>query len=142
MSNGVYSPKVNPALKDDWKNAWVKFGPDEYHGRAAWPWVLFALVSGTRDQVLDGIDPAGNLANGVAPEDVALFRIILEKAKASLAKLGPLATSEVYKFAPALSGESVWQAEPMGISTPIQLWSAAPAHLLIDEALERIGRSR
>ena len=142
VSNGVYSPKVNPALKDDWKNAWVKFGPDEYHGRAAWPWVLFALVSGTRDQVLNGIDPAGNLANGVAPEDVALFRKILEKAKASLAKLGPLATSEVYKFAPALSGESVWQAEPMGISTPIQLWSAAPAHLLIDEALERIGRSR
>ena len=142
VSNGVYSPKINPALKDDWKNAWVKFGPDEYHGRAAWPWVLFALVSGTRDQVLNGIDPAGNLANGVAPEDVALFRKILEKAKASLAKLGPLATSEVYKFAPALSGESVWQAEPMGISTPIQLWSAAPAHLLIDEALERIGRSR
>ena len=142
VSNGVYSPKVNPALKDDWKNAWVKFGPDEYHGRAAWPWVLFALVSGTRDQVLNGIDPAGNLANGVAPEDVALFRKILEMAKASLAKLGPLATSEVYKFAPALSGESVWQAEPMGISTPIQLWSAAPAHLLIDEALERIGRSR
>ena len=142
VSNGVYSPKINPALKDDWKNAWVKFGPDEYHGRAAWPWVLFALVSGTRDQVLNGIDPAGNLANGVASEDVELFRKILEKAKSSLAKLGPLATSEVYKFAPAPPGEGVWQAEPMGISTPIQLWSAAPAHLLIDEALERIGRSR
>ena len=142
VSNGVYSPKINPALKDDWKNAWVKFGPDEYHGRAAWPWVLFALVSGTRDQVLNGIDPAGNLANGVASEDVELFRKILEKAKSSLAKLGPLATSEVYKSAPAPPGEGVWQAEPMGISTPIQLWSAAPAHLLIDEALERIGRSR
>ena len=142
VSNGAYSPKDNPALKDDWKNAWVKFGPDEYHGRAAWPWVLFALVSGTRDQVLNGIDPAGNLANGVASEDVELFRKILEKAKSSLAKLGPLATSEVYKSAPAPPGEGVWQAEPMGISTPIQLWSAAPAHLLIDEALERIGRSR
>ena len=104
--------------------------------------MLFALVSGTRDQVLNGIDPAGNLANGVASEDVELFRKILEKAKSSLAKLGPLATSEVYKFAPAPPGEGVWQAEPMGISTPIQLWSAAPAHLLIDEALERIGRSR
>ena len=138
VSNGVYAPKEIPALKDGWKNAWVKFGPDEYHGRAAWPWVLFALISGTRDQVLNGIDPAGNLANGVAPEDVALFREILEKAKASLAKLGPLATSEVYKFSPAPAGMGGWQAEPMGISTPIQLWSAAPAHLLIDEALARL----
>jgi hypothetical protein len=139
VSNGVFSPKDNPALKDNWKNAWVKFGPDEYHGRAAWPWVLFALVGGTRDQVLKGIDPEGKLASGVAPEDIALFGHILRKAQASLAKLGPLATSEVYKFAPAPAGKGIWQADPMGISTPIQLWSAAPASLLIDEALERIG---
>ena len=139
VSNGVYSPRDNPALKDDWKNAWVKFGPDEYHGRAAWPWVLFALIGGTRDQVLKGIDPEGKLARGVAPEDVARFGHVLRKAQASLAKLGPLATSEVYKFAPAPAGKGNWQAEPMGISTPIQLWSAAPASLLIDEALERIG---
>lgn len=139
VSNGAYAPKDVPALKDDWKNAWVKFGPDEYHGRAAWPWVLFALVAGTRDQVLKGIDPEGHSGNGLAAEDVALFRNVLEKAKATLAKLGPLATSEVYKFAPAPAGQGVWQAEPMGISTPIQLWSAAPARLLIDEALVRIG---
>ncbi len=139
VSNGVCSPRDNPALKDGWKNAWVKFGPDEYHGRAAWPWELFALISGTRDQAMRGIDGRGNLGPGVAPEDVARFRTILEKAGASLAKLGPLATSEVYQFAPARAGEGVWQAEPMGISTPIQLWSAAPARLLIDEALARIG---
>ena len=139
VSNGVYSPKDVPALKDDWKNAWIKFGPDEYHGRAAWPWVLFALVAGTHAQALAGIDSQGHLAAGVAPEDVALFRKILEKTKAALAKLGPLATSEVYKFAPAPTGQGLWQAEPMGISTPIQLWSAAPAGLLIDEALARIG---
>ncbi len=139
VSNGIYAPKEIPALKDNWKNAWVKFGPDEYHGRAAWPWVLFALVCGTRDQVLKGIDPEGQLASGVAPEDVAMFGHVLRKAKASLAKLGPLATSEVYKFAPAQAGKGIWQAEPMGISTPIQLWSAAPANLLVDESLERIG---
>ena len=139
VSNGVCSPRDNPALKDGWKNAWVKFGPDEYHGRAAWPWVLFALVAGTHAQAMRGIDPAGKLADGVAPEDVALFRRILEKARASLSKLGPLATSEVYKFAPAPAGQGNWRAEPMGISTPIQLWSAAPASLLIDEALGRLG---
>ena len=139
ITNAVYSPKDNPALKDPCKNVWAKFGPDEYHGRAAWPWVLFALVAGTHAQALAGIDSQGHLAAGVAPEDVALFRKILEKTKAALAKLGPLATSEVYKFAPAPTGQGLWQAEPMGISTPIQLWSAAPAGLLIDEALARIG---
>lgn len=139
VSNGVYAPKEIPALKDDWKNAWVKFGPDEYHGRAAWPWVLFALVAGTHGQVLKGIDPKGVPGPGVGTKDVAQFRTILEKSQAALAKLGPLATSEVYKFAPEQAGTGNWRAEPMGISTPIQLWSAAPIRLLVDEALERIG---
>ena len=138
VTNAVYAPRDNPALKDNWKNTWVKFGPDEYHGRGAWPWVLFALIGGTRDQVMRGIDGEGNLGNGIAAEDVGLFRKILEKSKSSLEKLGPLATSEVYKFSPAKTADANWQAEPMGISTPIQLWSAAPAGLLIDEALARI----
>ena len=142
VTSAVYSPRDNPALKDGGKNVWVKFGPDEYHGRAAWPWVLFAWIAGTHRQAMQGIDDAGRLADGVAPEDVALFRYILAKAKSSIAKLGPLATSEVYKYAPADASQGVWQAEPMGISTPIQLWSAAPANLLIDEALERIARVR
>ena len=141
ISNGVNAPRDVPALKDNWKNAWVKFGPDEYHGRAAWPWVLFALISGTHAQVLKGIGLKGTAVSGVSPEDIALFRDILVKARAALVKLGPLATSEVYKFAPAMDGNGLWQAEPMGISTPIQLWSAAPARLLIDEALERIGQA-
>ncbi len=139
VTNAVYAPRDNPALKDNWKNTWVKFGPDEYHGRSAWPWVLFALIGGTCDQVMQGIDGAGNLANGIDAEDVGRFRMILEKSKSSLKKLGPLATSEVYKFSPAKTAEGIWQAEPMGISTPIQLWSAAPANLLIDEALARIA---
>ena len=37
-TNAVYYPRDVPALKDPSK----KFGPDEYHGRGAWPWVLFA----------------------------------------------------------------------------------------------------
>ena len=139
ITNAVYSPKDTPALKDPWKNTWVKFGPDEYHGRGAWPWVMFAWVAGTHRQVMQGIDPEGHLQNGVAREDVELFRKILEKSKSSVAKLGPLATSEVFKYSPANAGGGIWQAEPMGISTPIQLWSAAPASLLVDEALGRIG---
>ena len=142
VTHAAYSPRDNPALKDDGKNAWVKFGPDEYHGRSAWPWVLFALVGGTYDQAMKGIDREGNLGSGVSPDDVGLFRNILKKSKSSIATLGPLATSEVYKYIPAKTGKGVWQAEPMGISTPIQLWSAAPANLLIDEALERIGLAR
>ena len=138
ITHALYSPRDNPALKDTWKNAWIKFGPDEYHGRSAWPWVLFALISGTRDQVLRGIDENGIPGSGVLPEDITLFERILEKMKSSLARLGPLATSEVFKYSPAREEGRVWQAEPMGISTPIQLWSAAPAHLLLDQALERI----
>ena len=140
VSNGIFSSRDILALKDEGKNAWFKFGPDEYHGRAAWPWVLFALVAGTRDQIWKEMDPEGTPGPGLTGEDLALFRSILEKARASLAKLGPLATSEVYKFAPAKTGGGIWQADPMGISTPIQLWSAAPAHLLIDEALGRLDR--
>ena len=142
ITHALYSPRDTPALKDTWKNTWVKFGPDEYHGRSAWPWVLFALISGTRDQVLRGIDENGTPGNNVLPEDIALFEHILEKMKSSLAKLGPLATSEVFKYAPSPSEKDVWQAEPMGISTPIQLWSAAPAHLLLEEAQERIRLAR
>lgn len=137
VTNAVYSPRDNNELKDHSKNAWVKFGPDEYHGRGCWPWVLFALVSGTYDQVMSRMDEEGNLVNGVTLDDVALFRKILKKAKSSIAKLGPLATSEVFKYSPADTEEGIWQAVPMGISTPIQLWSAAPANMLIDEALER-----
>ena len=139
VTNAVYSPRDNGALNDHSKNVWAKFGPDEYHGRAAWPWTLFALVSGTHHQVMSGVDEKGNLGEGVVSDDIGLFRTILEKSKSSMEKLGPLATSEVYKFSPANTGEGVWRAESMGISTPIQLWSAAPANLLIDEALERIG---
>ena len=142
ITHALYSPRDTPALKDNWKNTWIKFGPDEYHGRSAWPWVLFALISGTRDQVLRGIDEQGNSTNEILPDDIDLFGKILETMKASVAKLGPLATSEVFKYAPSSSGTGVWQAEPMGISTPIQLWSAAPAHLLLDEALERIRLAR
>ncbi len=138
VTNAAYSPRDNSALKDNWKNTWVKFGPDEYHGRGAWPWVMFALISGTYDQVMKGIDPEGNLRNGMTQEDVELCRKLLEKSKSSIEKLGPLATSEVFKYSPAKPEEGVWKAEPMGISTPIQLWSAAPANLLMDEALERI----
>ena len=100
---------------------------------------MFALIAGIRDQALKNIDAAGRLQNGLAPADVALFSRVLEKMKTSLAKLGPLATSEVFKYAPARTGTGIWQAEPMGISTPIQLWSAAPARRLIDEALARIA---
>ena len=139
VTSAVYAPRDIPALRDNWKNAWVKFGPDEYHGRGAWPWVLFALISGTHQQVMRGIDPAGHPGEGVTMEDAMLFQSILQKAKSSIEKLGPLATSEVYKFSPASSGNGIWQAESMGISTPIQLWSAAPARLLVDEALARIG---
>ena len=139
VTNAVYSPRDNAELNDRTKNVWVKFGPDEYHGRAAWPWAMFALVSGTYDCVMSGVDKAGNLGNGVTRDDLGLFRRILSKSKSSIEKLGPLATSEVFKFSPAISGKGVWQAEPMGISTPIQLWSAAPANMLIDEALARIA---
>ncbi len=138
VTNAVYSPRDNEALGDTSKNVWVKFGPDEYHGRAAWPWAMFALISGIHDQVMKGVDDEGNLRSGVTPDDVGLFRKILTKLKSSIEKLGPLATSEVYKFSPAKAGKGVWQAEPMGISTPIQLWSAAPANMLMDDALERI----
>ena len=54
-------------------------------------------------------------------------------------KLGPLATSEVFKYAPAGPEKGLWQPVPMGISTPIQLWSAAPANLIIDDALARLA---
>jgi hypothetical protein len=138
VTNAVYSPKDNTALKDPTKNVWVKFGPDEYHGRGAWPWVMFALLNGVYDQVMKGIDQQGQLRNGVTLEDVGVFKQILQKSKSSIEKLGPLATSEVFKFSPVNSEDGIWQAEAMGVSTPIQLWSAAPANLLIDEALERI----
>ena len=39
----------------------------------------------------------------------------------------------------ARTGAGIWQAEPLGISTPIQLWSAAPANLIIDDALARLA---
>lgn len=139
ISNAMYSPRDNPALADNEKNMWVKFGPGEYHGRAAWPWVLFALIGGTHDQVMRGIDSAGRIADEITAADLALFESILTKAKASIARLGPLATSEVYRFAPAPDGPGTWQAEPLWISTPIQLWSAAPANGLIDDALARIN---
>ena len=139
ITNAMYAPRDEPALQDPNKNVWVKFGPDEYHGRCAWPWVLFALLHGIHRHVLNGIDQAGHLANGLTIDDLRLFRRILAQAKASLDQLGPLATSEVYKFAPAMAADRIWQAEPMEISTPIQLWSAAPADLLIHEALERMA---
>jgi len=138
ITNTVYAPRDIPALQDNGKNAWVKFGPDEYHGRAAWPWTLFALIIGIDQLVQRSIDADGTLRDGLTREDVELFRKILLKTKAALVKLGPLATSEVFKYAPARAGEGIWQAEPLGISTPIQLWSAAPANLVIDEALERL----
>ncbi len=142
ISTAVYAPRDVPALRDDWKNAWVKFGPDEYHGRAAWPWVLFALLDGLREQAHKGIAADGNLRHGLTPADVALFRHVFEKARIALPKLGPLATSEVYKYAPADAGNDLWQAVPMGISTPIQLWSAAPASLIIDDALARLNLAK
>lgn len=142
ITNAVYSPRDEPALQDPGKNVWVKFGPDEYHGRSAWPWVFFAFLHGIRRHVLNGIDPAGHLTHGLTLDDLRLFRKILAQAKASLDQLGPLATSEVYKFAPAMAADRVWQAEPMGISTPIQLWSAAPADLLIHETLARMDLVR
>ena len=138
ISNNVYAPRDLPVLQDNWKNAWVKFGPDEYHGRAAWPWTMFALIIGIDRLVQQGIAPDGSLRNGLTPDDLALFRKILLKTKSALVKLGPLATSEVFKYGPAPAGDSIWQAEPLGISTPIQLWSAAPANLIIDEALARL----
>ena len=142
ITNALYAPRDHAAFQDSWKNTWVKFGPEEYHGRAAWPWVLFALLNGIRNQIMRGIAPDGQLENGLTSDDLDLFQFLLEKSKVSLKKLGPLATSEVYKFGPAQTEGSTWQAEPMGISTPIQLWSASPANLLIDEALARINRFR
>ena len=139
VSNNAYAPRDLPVLEDNWKNAWVKFGPDEYHGRAAWPWVLFALLDGLREQAQKNVAPDGTLRNGMTPADVALFRRIFERARTALPKLGPLATSEVFKFAPADPEKGLWQPVPMGISTPIQLWSAAPASLIIDDALARLA---
>lgn len=138
ITNNVYAPRDIPALQDPGKNAWVKFGPDEYHGRGAWPWTLFALVIGIDQLVQQGVGPGGVLRNGLTPADIEQYRGILLKTKTALVKLGPLATSEVFKYAPAGTGDGIWRAEPMGISTPIQLWSAAPANLLIDEALARL----
>ncbi len=138
VTNAVYSPKNNQALNDPNKNVWVKFGPDEYHGRGAWPWVIFGLICGIHNQVMHRIDLRGNLRDGILPADLDQFSTVLEQLKSSIAHLGPLATSEVFKYAPANPGTGTWQAEPLWISTPIQLWSAAPANLLIDEALERI----
>lgn len=142
VTNAVYSPKDESTLNDRSKNVWVKFGPDEYHGRGAWPWVMFALIAGVHDQVMKRIDAEGNFYDGVTPNDVELFRTVLKKTKSSIEELGPLATSEVFKYSPATAGSDVWQAEPMGISTPIQLWSAAPANMLIDDALARIELTR
>ena len=84
----------------------------------------------------------GTLRNGMTPADVALFRRIFEQTRIALPKLGPLATSEVFKFAPADPEKGVWQPVPLGISTPIQLWSAAPASLIIDDALARLALAR
>ena len=142
ISNNVYAPRDLPVLQDNWKNAWVKFGPDEYHGRAAWPWVLFALLDGLREQAQKNVAPDGTLRNGMTPADVALFRCTFEQARIALPKLGPLATSEVFKFVPADPEKGLWQPVPMGISTPIQLWSAAPASLIIDDALARLALAR
>lgn len=142
VSSGVYAPRDVPALRDGWKNAWVKFGPDEYHGRAAWPWVLFALLDGLREQAHKCIADDGTLRHGMTPADVALFRRTFEQARIALPKLGPLATSEVFKYAPADPEKGIWQPVPMGISTPIQLWSAAPASLIIDDALARLALAR
>ena len=139
ISNNVYAPRDIAALQDNRKNAWVKFGPDEYHGRAAWPWTMFALIIGIDRLARQGIGPDGALRNGLTPDDLALFRKILLKTKSALVKLGPLVTSEVFKYGPAPTGAGIWQAEPLGISTPIQLWSAAPANLIIDEALARLS---
>ena len=140
VTNAVYSPRDNRALGDNTKNVWVKFGPDEYHGRVAWPWSMLALICGIHDQVMKSVDHEGRPRNGVTRNDVELFRKLLNKLKTSIEKLGPLAMSEVYKFAPAKAKDGmIWQAEPMGISTPVQLWSAAPANMLIDEALEKTG---
>ena len=139
VSNNAYAPRDLPVLEDNWKNAWVKFGPDEYHGRAAWPWTMFALIIGIDRLAQQDIGPDGALRNGLEPDDFALFRKILLKTKSALVKLGPLATSEVFKYSPARTGDGIWQAEPLGISTPIQLWSAAPANLIIDDALARLA---
>ena len=138
VTSNVYAPRDLPVLQDNWKNAWVKFGPDEYHGRAAWPWTLFALIIGIDRLVQENPGPDGALRNGLTPEDVELFRVILLKTRSALVKLGPLATSEVFKYAPAAAGTGIWQAEPLGISTPIQLWSAAPTNLILDAALARL----
>jgi len=138
VTSAVYSPRDNDALQDHTKNVWVKFGPDEYHGRSAWPWVLWALISGIHDQIMRAIDPAGRRGSEVTPDDVALFKKLLRQAQSTIRHLGPYATSEVYRFIPAPAGQRIWQAAPLGISTPIQLWSAAPVNLLINEALARI----
>ena len=140
VTNAVYSPRDNVCLKDSWKNVWVKFGPDEYHGRSAWPWVMFALIGGIHAQVMAKIDSEGRLGGDMTLDDAQWFEKILVKMKLSLEKLGPLALSEVFKYTPANSDGSVWQARAMGISTPIQLWSVSPANLLIDEALAQIRR--
>jgi hypothetical protein len=147
ISNPVYAPPDFDSLQDKTKNVWVKFGPDEYHGRGAWPWVMFALVNGIYDMVISGIDAQGALHTGFRQDDLSIFKYILEKMRMSIKKVGSLATSEVYKIAPANMETATWQACPMEISTPIQLWSAAPTGLLVNEALERIrladhGRSQ
>ena len=67
---------------------------------------------------------------------------VLDRNHIALPKLGPLATSEVFKFVPADPEKGLWQPVPMGISTPIQLWSAAPASLIIDDALARLALAR
>ena len=101
--------------------------------------MLFALLDGLREQALKNVADDGTLRHGMTPADVVLFRHVFEKARIALPKLGPLATSEVFKYAPAAAGTGIWQAEPLGISTPIQLWSAAPASLIIDDALARLA---
>jgi glycosyltransferase involved in cell wall biosynthesis/sugar phosphate isomerase/epimerase len=115
------------------------FSPVQYHGAVAWGWVFSALLCGIRDQLNAGIDDDGTLRNGLTRGDVLLFRKLLHDCLTTIRELRPLVNSELWQYYPVPdSPTGRVEARPIGVSTPIQLWSIAPKGMLIEEALSRI----
>lgn len=124
-----------------WKGEQLRaaFSPVRYHGAVAWGWVFSALLCGIREQVIAGIHESGTLRNGLTRDDVLLFQRLLLDCQSTIGELSPLVNSELWQYVPendASTGRV--HARPIGVSTPIQLWSVAPKEMLIEEALERI----
>jgi hypothetical protein len=125
-----------------WKGAHLKstFSPVRYHGAVAWGWVFSALLCGIRDQAIAGIDGNGTLRGGLTYEDVVLFKRLLEDCRATIRELSLLVNSELWQYVPICdSPTGQVHARPIGMSTPIQLWSIAPKEMLIEEALAQIA---